>query len=144
MTVNKNDDVTDGWVTHRTQRVHWIQRVMMVFMRGPMFLSSTARFPSVKRLRSEPNCIDWSWEQHLVFHEVLPLADEWLMSSLTWAATQISLHTFTHQSYLQVALSSLITYRTVQWMVGQEELHHSLSDNTHIQMSKSWPTFKSY
>lgn len=49
-------------VTHRTQRVHWMQRVMMVLMRGPMFLSSTALFPSVKRLRSEPNCMDWSWE----------------------------------------------------------------------------------
>lgn len=44
--------------THRTQRVHWMQRVMMVLMSGPMFLSSTALFPSVKRLRSVPNCMD--------------------------------------------------------------------------------------
>lgn len=38
-----------------------MQRVMMVLMSGPMFLSSTALLPSVKRLRSEPNCMDWSW-----------------------------------------------------------------------------------
>lgn len=51
------------WSAHRTQRVHWMQRVMMVLISGPMFLSSTALFPSVKRLRSEPNCMDWSWKQ---------------------------------------------------------------------------------
>jgi len=38
------------------QRVQWIQRVMMVLTRGPMFLSSTARFPVIswKRPLSEP------------------------------------------------------------------------------------------
>lgn len=63
-----NDPFIPGGYTrlrcaHRTQRVHWMQRVMMVLMSGPMFLSSTALFPSEKRLRSEPNCMDWSWEQ---------------------------------------------------------------------------------
>lgn len=51
-------------LTHRTHRVHWIQRVMMVLMRGPMFLSSTALLLSKKRLRSLPNCMDWSCSQH--------------------------------------------------------------------------------
>lgn len=48
---------------YRTQRVHWMQRVIMVLISGPMFLSSTALLPSVKRLRSEPNCMDWSWRR---------------------------------------------------------------------------------
>lgn len=48
--------------SHRTQRVHWMQRVIMVLMSGPIFLSSTALFPSDKRLRSDPNCMDWSWK----------------------------------------------------------------------------------
>lgn len=47
--------------THRTQRVQCIQRVMIVLMSGPMFLSSTALLPSVKRLLSAPNIIDWSY-----------------------------------------------------------------------------------
>lgn len=57
----------EAFKNYRTQRVHWIQRVMMVLMRGPMFLSSTALFPSVKRLRSEPNCMDWSWNMESSF-----------------------------------------------------------------------------
>lgn len=36
--------------------------------------------------------------------------------------------------YLQVTLSSLITNGTVQWVVGQQELHHSLSNDTHIEI----------
>lgn len=47
--------------THRTQRVQCIQRVMIVLISGPMFLSSTALFPSIKRLLSAPNVIDWSY-----------------------------------------------------------------------------------
>ena len=33
-------------VAKRTQRVHWMQRVMMVLTSGPMYLSLTARFSS--------------------------------------------------------------------------------------------------
>lgn len=42
------------------QRVHCIHLVIMVFTNGPMFLSSTARFPSKNRLLSLPNIMDWS------------------------------------------------------------------------------------
>lgn len=74
----------------RIQRVQWIHLVIMVLIRGPTFLSSTALkqkrpvkhgyhlkelirklyylFPlkviSVKRLRSLPKVIDWSWRSH--------------------------------------------------------------------------------
>uniref|UniRef100_A0A182JFS3 Uncharacterized protein n=1 Tax=Anopheles atroparvus TaxID=41427 RepID=A0A182JFS3_ANOAO len=52
----------------RMQRVQWMHRVMMVLISGPMSLSSTARLPvcciSVKRDRSEPNAIAWSWRSH--------------------------------------------------------------------------------
>lgn len=54
--------------SHRTQRVHWMQRVIMVLMSGPIFLSSTALFPSDKRLRSDPNCMDWSWKPTAIRH----------------------------------------------------------------------------
>lgn len=45
---------------HLMQRVHCIHLVIMVFTNGPMFLSSTARFPSKNRLLSLPNIMDWS------------------------------------------------------------------------------------
>mmetsp|Transcript_23787 Transcript_23787/g.62210 ORF Transcript_23787/g.62210 Transcript_23787/m.62210 type:complete len:268 (+) Transcript_23787:2289-3092(+) len=50
----------------RTQRVQWMHRVMMVLTRGPMFLSSTARLLSkvLRRPRSDPKAIDWSWRSH--------------------------------------------------------------------------------
>lgn len=54
--------------SHRTQRVHWMQRVIMVLMSGPIFLSSTALFSSDKRLRSDPNCMDWSWKPIAIRH----------------------------------------------------------------------------
>ena len=59
------------WHTPSADRMHlvqWMQRVMMVLTRGPMFLSSTALFPknwlSTKRLRSLPKAMDWSWRSH--------------------------------------------------------------------------------
>ena len=38
----------------RTQRVHWMQRFIEVLTSGPMYLSSTARLFSSKRLVSRP------------------------------------------------------------------------------------------
>mmetsp|Transcript_27297 Transcript_27297/g.48253 ORF Transcript_27297/g.48253 Transcript_27297/m.48253 type:complete len:351 (+) Transcript_27297:1283-2335(+) len=48
----------------RTHLVQWMQRVMMVWIRGPMFLSSTPRLVRKNRDRSPPNAMDWSWRSH--------------------------------------------------------------------------------
>jgi len=52
----------------RMQRVQWIHRVIIVFINGPISLSSTALLPenfmSSKRLLSLPKAMLWSWRSH--------------------------------------------------------------------------------
>jgi hypothetical protein len=54
--------------------------VITVFTSGPNSLSSTARFPSVKRLLSEPKIIDWSCNSHSPPWSQIGQSSGWLIS----------------------------------------------------------------
>lgn len=88
-----------------------------------MFLSSTALLPSVNRLLSDPNIIDWSYNhtQHTKVENGCNGVYKYDSSS------QKSL------SNLQVTLSSLVTDWTVKRVIGKKELHDSLSTGCNIK-----------
>lgn len=88
-------------------RVHCIHLVMIVFTRGPMFLSSTARFPSRNRLLSLPNIMDWSLSR-------LWNSQSNVIMKLKWVH-QKDLQNYSR--YLQITFTSLVTNRTVQWVI---------------------------
>ncbi len=52
--VAPSSDTPATSVEKRMQRVQWMQRVMIVFTSGPIYLSSTARLFSWKREESTP------------------------------------------------------------------------------------------
>lgn len=62
------------------QRVHWMQRVIVVLTSGPIYLSSTARLFSAKREESVPKAIAWSCRSHSPPWSQIGQSSGWLMS----------------------------------------------------------------
>ncbi len=64
-------------------RVQWMQRFMTVFTSGPMFLSSTARFVSTNRERSDPKIMAWSCRSHSPPWSHMGQSSGWLICTHT-------------------------------------------------------------